>query len=89
MAADRHAERFEGEPGDVYPGFDGLLADGFGQGHEISDSRIGSVLAFAKPDRRVPVSADIRHDKAVRACQFGQRFAQIAVTPVRAAMDYQ
>jgi hypothetical protein len=28
MAADRHAERFEGEPGDVHPGFDGLLAPG-------------------------------------------------------------
>ena len=28
MPADQHAELFEGEPGDVLAGFDGLLAEG-------------------------------------------------------------
>jgi hypothetical protein len=48
MAAGRHAERFEGEPGDVHPAFDGLLADGFeeerlagpGPGRRAADDQV-------------------------------------------------
>jgi hypothetical protein len=63
MAADRHAERFEGEPGDVHPGFDGLLADGF------EEERLAGPGRRAADDQVLPAADPFQCAQRRPACQ--------------------